>query len=387
MASDSASAPSSWSGHRLRWLLPAVAVLVWFAIGGVGGPYLGKLSQVQSNDAGSFLPDSAESTRVTELQRTFATEEALPGLVVVESEQQLTDEQVARSRQFAEGLPGLSIPVSGHPSVRVGDFLAGEPRVVPAADGKALLVLLSFDTTTTSENLADGKRPVSRSVQVVREQEKELEATGVDVYVAGPAGQVADLSAAFAGIDGLLLGSALLAVLAILLLVYRSPVIPLFVILTSLFALSLAGVAVYALADGDVLALDGQAQGILFILVVGAATDYSLLLVARYKEELRRHDERYSAMRSAWKRTLEPVAASAGTIVLGLLCLLLSDLGQIRGLGPVGAVGIVAAALAALTFLPGLLLLPGRLSSGEHGRWIFWPGVPHVGSQNAAAGG
>jgi RND superfamily putative drug exporter len=171
------------------------------------------------------------------------------------------------------------------------------------------------------------------------------------------------------------------AVLLILLVVYRSPVLPLFVLFTAGFALAAASGVVYLLADNDVVTLDGQGQGILSILVVGAATDYALLLVARYREELRRHDDRFDAMWLAWRRTLEPVAASAATIVLGVLCLLLADIGPTRGLGPVAAVGIVCAMVAALTFLPALLVLPGRTSPGEHGRWVFWPARPHVGSQ------
>ncbi len=170
-------------------------------------------------------------------------------------------------------------------------------------------------------------------------------------------------------------------------MVYRSPVLPFFVLLTAGFALTSASLVVYLLADAGVVTLDGQGQGILSILVVGAATDYSLLLVARYREELRRHDDRYDAMRRAWRQTLEPVLASAATVVLGLLCLLLADIGPTRGLGPVTAVGIVAAVFAALTFLPALLVLPGRTSSGEHGRWVFWPAVPHVGSQGPESTG
>src|ERR671939_213178 len=196
-----------------------------------------------------------------------------------------------------------------------------------------------------------------------------------------PAGTIADFVKAFAGIDGTLLVVALVAVLVILLIVYRSPVVPFFVLATSLFALSLASVVVYYLAKNDVIKLNGQSQGILSILVIGAATDYALLLVSRYREELRRHDDRYEAMRLAWRRTLEPVAASAGTVVLGLLCLLLSQLGSTKGLGPIGAIGIASAFLAAMTFLPALLVLPGRASPGEHGRWAFWPGIPHLGSQ------
>ena len=198
-------------------------------------------------------------------------------------------------------------------------------------------------------------------VEAVRDADDDALPEGVRSYVAGPAGATADFVEAFGEIDGILLGVALSAVLVILLLVYRSPVLPFLVIFSSVFALAAASVVVYCLAREGVVDLNGQSQGILFILVVGAATDYALLLVARYREELRRHDDRYLAMRMAWRRALEPIVASGTTVILGLLCLLLSDLGSNRGLGPVASVGIVAAMLSALTFLPAALLLPGPL--------------------------
>ncbi|MFC7574889.1 MMPL family transporter [Klenkia terrae] len=252
---------------------------------------------------------------------------------------------------------------------------------MPSDDGLAALALVSFDAGQLSASLPDGESPVTVAVEQIREAAAGLSGDGVQVYTAGPAATTADLVSAFGGIDGTLLLVAGVAVLLILLVVYRSPVLPFFVLLTAGFALTTASLVVYLLADADVVTLDGQGQGILSILVVGAATDYSLLLVARYREELRRHDDRYDAMRRAWRQTLEPVAASAATVVLGLLCLLLADIGPTRGLGPVTAVGIVSAVLAALTFLPALLVLPGRTSPGEHGRWVFWPGIPRVGSR------
>ena len=175
--------------------------------------------------------------------------------------------------------------------------------------------------------------------------------------------------------------------LVILLVVYRSPVVSALVLLSAGGAYVLATIVVYALAKNDMITLDGQAQGILSILVIGAATDYALLLVARYREELRRHDDRYEAMWLAWRRTLEPVAASAGTVIVGLLCLLLSGLGPTRSLGPVGAIGVASALLASLTFLPAVLVIPGRNSPGEHGRWVFWPLIPHLGSEKPETAG
>jgi putative drug exporter of the RND superfamily len=376
------TAPPSGTGHRrFRWLWPALLLVLWLAIGGVGGPYAGKLAQVQKNDASSFLPRSAESQQVSDLQKKFTDVQSFPAFVLVEADAALSPETLAKVRAFAQKLPDLSIPVDGAGARKVSDFVVpGAIPVIPSQDGKAALLLVNFDIKDIGVTLADGTSPIQRSVEVIRAQEPSLTSAGVQAYVAGPGGQLADLVKAFAGIDGVLVLAALAAVFVILLLVYRSPVIPFLVIFSSVFALGLASVVVYYLAKNDVITLDGQGQGILSILVIGAATDYALLLVARYREELRRHDDRFDAMRLAWRRTLEPVAASAGTVILGLLCLLLADLGPTKGLGPVGAIGVASAFLAALTFLPAILLLPGRTSSGEHGRWIFWPDVPHMGT-------
>lgn len=377
-----------WLRTRRWFLLGLAFVIAWLAVGGVAGPYSGRLAEVQKNDASSFLPSDAESTKVSDLQAKFAQTQSFPAFVLLESDTALTPEQLTAFQAFAERIPSVEVPVAGAAATKVGDFLVPGPiPVVPSQDGKAALALVNFDVKDIGITLADGESPIQRSVQEIRALEGSVETAGAQVYVAGPGGQLADLVEAFGGIDGVLLLVALAAVLVILLVVYRSPVLPFLVIFTAVFALSLASVVVYFLAKNDVITLDGQAQGILSILVVGAATDYALLLVARYKEELRRHDDRFEAMRFAWRRTLEPVLASGGTVILGLLCLLLSDLGPTRGLGPVGAIGIAAAMLSALTFLPAVLVVPGRTTSGEHGRWIFWPGVPHVGSRGAETSG
>ena len=151
-------------------------------------------------------------------------------------------------------------------------------------------------------------------------------------------------------------------------MLFRS--LPIAVLVTALFGLSAAALVIYPLAKNGSISLSGQSQGILSILVVGAATDYALLLVARYKEELHDNESTWAAMRAAWRAAVEPIAASAATVILGLLCLQLSELGNTRGLGPVGAFGIAGAFIASLTFLPAVLLLIGRR--------IFWPGIPHV---------
>lgn len=190
----------------------------------------------------------------------------------------------------------------------------------------------------------------------------------MDFHVTGPAGFTSDLSRAFSGIDGLLLLVALGLVLVILVVVYRAVLLPLVVLLTSVFALAVALLTNWWLAKWGILTITGQTQGILFILVIGAATDYSLLYTARYLEELRRHESRTEATRAALRGVLEPILASGGTVIAGLLCLLFSDLGSNRSLGPVTAIGVAFAVLASLTLLPSLTYLLGRAS--------YWPRMP-----------
>jgi RND superfamily putative drug exporter len=276
-------------------------------------------------------------------------------------------------------IPGAD-PSAGDPAT-IGDVLTADPVVVPSEDGEALLVPLSLDASVADEALADDERVVGAVVQAVRDTlADDLGATadsageaGLRAWVTGPGGYVADLVNAFGGIDGVLLLVALGAVLVILVLVYRSPFLPFLVILTAVFALCAAALAVFHLADAGHLTLNGQAQGILSILVVGASVDYALLIVARYREELHRVERPTDAMRRALRASLEPVTASAGTVIAGLLCLLLSDLASNRSLGPVGAIGIASAYLASFTLLPLLLLVLGPRSRG-----LFWPRVPRV---------
>ena len=218
-----------------------------------------------------------------------------------------------------------------------------------------------YGDTTPLFEAADALRAAARTA---------VAPSGLTTYVTGPGGITADLVTAFGGIDGILLLVALGVVFVILLVVYRSPILPFAVLITAVFGLALAALAIFPLARDEVIGLSGQSQGILSILVVGAATDYALLLVSRYKEELHDHDSTWVAMKRAWRGAVEPIVASGATVILGLLCLLLSDLGNTSGLGPVGAIGIAGALVSALTFLPAVLLLFGRS--------IFWPAIPRL---------
>ena len=328
----------------LRVLLPAMLILIWFAGAGIGGPYFGKVSEVSSNDQTAYLPSSAEATQVQQRLSDFRDSEAIPAVVVFTSEQKLTD---ATLQTLSEAVSALPEKVSG-----VASDLS---PLIPSEDRKAAQAFVPISDT---ENVKGTVADLGDKLRAVAPQ-------GVTVYVTGPAGFTADLVAAFSGIDGLLLGVALLAVFLILIVVYRSLLLPIAVLSTSLFALTVALLTNWWLAKWGLIMLSGQTQGILFILVIGAATDYSLLYVARYREQLRVHTEKWSATFAAIKGSFEPILASGGTVIAGLMCLLLSDLKSNSALGPVASIGIAFAMLAALTLLPAILYAFGRAA--------FWP--------------
>ncbi len=333
---------------------PLLVVLVWLGGGIPGGMFAGKLAEVQTNDNASFLPESAESTEVLDAVGSFQDDETFPAVVVAERGSGVTGDDLA-------WLDDYGVRVADEEGVVDG----GIGRPLPSSDGEAVQLVVQLDARDF-EKLADYVDAMRGDLDDVPD--------GLSVEVGGPAGIQADFSKAFGAIDGLLLAVALGVVLLILLVVYRSPVLPLVVLVSSILALGVASFVIYQLADREVLTLSGQSQGILFILAVGAATDYSLLVVARFREELRDQESRFDAMRRAYRGAFEPVLASGATVVLGLMCLLLSDLAWLQGLGPVGAIGIVMAVLSSLTFLPALLVLLGRAA--------YWPLVPRYGSEH-----
>ena len=354
-----------------RVLLGAVVlVLLWLVVGGTGGQLAGKLSDVQTNDNASFLPKSAESTEVVNKLAAFSDTQTFPFLVVVEKQSgTLTPGDLAGISAYAASIPGLRLPALGA-SATVGDYLTGKaaPTVVPSRDGEAALITVPLNASTGTAAVA-GTTPLYQTATALRDAATTL-GPGLTAYVGGPGGLIADFVDAFSGIDGILLGVALLVVFVILLIVYRSPILPFAVLFSAVFGLALASLAVYPLAKAGHIALSGQSQGIMFILVVGAATDYSLLLVSRFREELHDRSGSWPALKRAWRGTVEPIVASASTVILGLLCLLFATLQSTSGLGPVGAFAILGALLAALTFLPAMLVLGGR--------YVFWPFVPRV---------
>ncbi|MFG3704042.1 MMPL family transporter [Micromonospora sp. NPDC047670] len=336
-------------GHGRITLAAVALVLAWLLVGAVAGPFSGRLGEVATNDNASFLPTDAEATRAQELAGRFVDRQTTPALVVYERASGITGADtkraVADAARFAR-VPGVVGPL---------------PPPIPSEDGQALQVVVPIDES-------DGER-----IGTVVGELRDLaggDRDGLTVDVAGPAGLLADLIEVFSAIDGTLLIVTLCVVLVILLVVYRSPVLWIFPLLAAGMSFALAAVFVYLLADADVIKLNGQAQGILTVLVFGAGTDYALLLVARYREELHRHERPWDAMRAAWKGAAPAIIASGGTATLSLLCLLLSSLNSNRALGPVAAIGIAATLLVMLTFLPALLVLGGR--------WAFWPRRPRL---------
>ncbi|MBM9432911.1 MMPL family transporter [Flaviflexus equikiangi] len=340
----------SREGRGGRWwarvLLPALIILTWLTMAGLGGPLFGRIEEVSSNDQNAYLPQDSESAEVAGLVSDFYDSDDIPGVVVVVSDNgALVDSDLDAIASATEAVAGLE---------GVGDI----SPPIPSEDGEAVQIFVPLDSSGE----------ITESVEQVRATLADELPDSLTAFVTGPAGLTADLSEAFGGIDGLLLGVAFLAVLLILLVVYRSFVLPAAVLTTSLLALSASILVIWNLANWDIFLLNGQTQGILFILVIGAATDYSLLYVSRYREELLQHEDKWVATRKAWRGTIEPVLASGGTVIAGLLCLLLSNLESNSVLGPVASVGIIFAMLSALTLLPAMLGLAGRKA--------FWPRVP-----------
>jgi len=332
-----------FKNKRLRLAVTLVLILGWFGFASLGGPTFGKISEVSSNEQASFLPASAESTQVQQLQRKFENGQAIPAVVVIESTDKLSPEAV---RDFAVLQKKLA-DVAHVQGPVIGP--------IPSKDFKALEFIVPVKSQSELKDVVGELRGVAQ---------KDL-TQNTQAYVTGPAGLNADLVGAFGGVDGILLAVALTAVFIILVVVYRSVLLPVLVLLNAVFALSAAILVVYILAKNDVIQLNGQSQGILSILVIGAATDYSLLLVARYREALGKVATRWEAIQQGIKGSFEPILASAATVVLALLCLLFSDLNSNRSLGPIAAIGIAFSFLATLTFLPALLALFGRAA--------FWP--------------
>jgi RND superfamily putative drug exporter len=346
------------SGRRSKFVVLAAWIATLVAL----GPLIGSFESKQRNEPSSFLPSDAESVEALELSDQFPSAEGVAAIAVWAREGGLTDEDRAA---IAEAQAELAAsPPEGVVSV-------SPPR--PSEDGEAALVVFQIVVDGDEELLIE-------AVDVIRETVSETATDGLQAKVTGPAGYSADASAAFEGINSTLLLATSLLVFVLLVLIYRSPIFWALPLLAVFFAEGLVRGIGSLLVDAGVV-VNGQTGGILLVLVFGAGTDYALLLTARYREELHRHEDKHEAMRIAVRQAGPGILASAGTVVAALLCLSLASVNSIAGLGPVGAMGVAVAALAMLTVLPALLLIGGRRA--------FWPFVPRydgpAGGENGSA--
>jgi RND superfamily putative drug exporter len=342
------------TGRATKWMV----LVFWLVAFGIGGTFGSKLMDVQNNEASSWLPESAESTRALERLTPFYDPDTIPTVVAYEKKSGLTPADVAAAKDQAAEFANLK----GVVGKVIGPM--------PSEDGQAMQTLVSFNFG------ANGWMEMPDTAQDLRDI---AEIDGVTTYVTGSGGQAADASEVFGGIDGALLFSALGIVILILLVTYRSPVLWVMPIFCAVVALMAAEGLIYALAKYADLTVNGQSQSILSILVIGAGTDYALLLVARYREELRRHEDRHEAMAFALHRAAPAILASAATVVAGMLCLLFADMNSTAGLGPVTAIGVAVTYLVMVTLLPALLVICGR--------WVFWPRRPAFGSAEPTQAG
>jgi putative drug exporter of the RND superfamily len=336
-------------GRRTKWLV----VVFWVIIFAVASPLASKFNGVQENEAVNWLPGSAESTKVVKESEAFQPGDTIPTVIVYERPSGITDADTAKVADDISRYRGV-------------DRVVGDPQgPTRSQDGQALEVIVTIDIGKNGwqdvPDIVDDMRAIATS-----------DANGLNVYIAGPGGVTSDFAKAFEGIDSTLLFAALGVVILILLLTYRSPVLWILPVLSAVVALFSAQAVIYLLAKHADLTVNAQSAGILTVLVFGAGTDYALLVVARYREELRRHRDRHEAMAFALHRASSAILASGATVALGMLCLLAAEMNSTRDLGPVLAIGIVVAMAAMLTLLPALLVV--------FGRWIFWPKKPYFGS-------
>ena len=384
MANQSNSATLARQTGRVRkglWI-SIIVIIGWLSIGGISGPVFSKISNVQENDNSAFLPQSAESTLASKITVKFSEQSSdlLPTLLLAigDVSPQSNPEAFAKLNAYAASLGEKVLPASKKALREY--FIPGAPlQAIPSQDGKAALINVQLNSKIAGENIED-EPALPLIIEFIRaDLEKNFGSSSIETHVTGPGGIFADLFGAFGSIDTQLLKTTLIVVALILIVVYRSPflwIIPLF---TAALALAFTTMIVYYLAKANVIDLNGQTQGILDVLVLGAATDYALLLISRYREELHLHHSRFTAMRVALRGVVEPIVASGSTVIAGLMVLLLSDLSSNRGLGPVGSIGIACAMFAALTLLPSLLVLCGR--------WIFWPKKPRFDSEDEKLSG
>jgi RND superfamily putative drug exporter len=337
------------AGRRSKWVVFAVWIVAVLGMGAANLP--GKFSDAERNESTSFLPGDAESTKALAVTKQLEGGERAATVIVYRRDGGLTAADKARITSDTEKLNALDFPAASQ---------FGRPEL--SRDGSTALILNSIKGNGKGSTILD---PIDKYRSLVSDP-----GGGLEVKVTGPAGFSADAIKVFEGINGTLLAAAGALVLLLLIMIYRSPFFWFFPLLAVVFGEMASRGFGYFLTEAGV-TVNGQSSSILSVLVLGAGTDYALLLVARYREELRTTDDKHAAMAEALRTAGPAIVASALTVSIALLALSLAKVNGTAGLGPIGAMGILVALLSQMTFLPALLVIVGRKP--------FWPYVPHVG--------
>lgn len=347
---------ASLPGGRVgKW----VVLAVWAALLIPVLMLAGQLGDVEKNDNSAWLPGNSEATQVVARAESFQRADTVPAIVVYDRPEGVTAADMAEARADSEVFKGM-------------EGVVGPPQgPLKAQDGKAIQTVVQVRKDKT------GWEGIGKTVDAMTEV-GQANANGLGFHVTGPAGHASDSIKAFSG-GGALTTITALVVVVMLLLTYRSPLLPLLPLLTVGVALVTSEAVIYLLAKNAGLVVNKQTSFILTVLVFGAATDYALLLISRYREELLRHEDRHEAMAEALYRSGPAIIASAATVAVSLMLLTLATLSSTQGLGPACAVGILVGLLAMVTLMPALLVVCGR--------WIFWPVKPSYGSVEATGDG
>ncbi|MFE7778347.1 MMPL family transporter [Streptomyces sp. NPDC057445] len=343
------------SGRRSKWLL----LLGWLILAGLLVPVFGGLEDYEDRSPSGSLPRGAESTAVmAELDRYSSALDQMPAVTVYTRESGIQDADRKKAESDRAAFAKL---VAG------GESIA---PATPSKDGKALMMVVPLNRDDVEIDFA---------VKEMRTTAGKGAPAGLDIAVGGPGGLLNDYTQAFENLDVNLMIATSSIVIVLLLLIYRSPFLWLLPLLSVGFAGVLTQGVAYLLAKHAGLPVNPASSSLLMVLLFGVGTDYALLLIARYREELRRHEDRHVAMGVALRRSGPAILASAATVVVGLACLALADMQSSRSLGLVGATGVLCAYIAMVTILPALLVIVGR--------WVFWPFVPKVGQEDRSTSG
>jgi len=354
------------TGRRGRWL----TIGVWLAIGLAGFVAHSRIGDVTAAGQASFLPADAESTRAIEALQGAGSGggggEEVPAVIVFERPSGLTRtdlDAIGRighglGRQRITGATPIIDPFSAEARGALGEVARIAHGVGPISrNGRAALLVLALD--------AGDRGAIAHGVRAIRVYLKAHARPGLAAYVTGPAGIAADLERVADEAGKTLLIATLTLVLLLLLLVYRAPVLALTPLLAVAAAyLTAIGIA-YLLIEAGWITVNSEGTMLLLVLVFGAGTDYSLLLVHRYREELGRGRETGAALRAAIAESAPALAASAATVIAAMLILLLANLESTHWLGPILAIGIATMLASAFTLLPALLAVLGERA--------FWP--------------